>query len=63
MLRTSANVHGGPVGDRRVTQHRLHDQLHGPGPGLSAPTGHGRALKIEGVIGQAVLGYAAPFAG
>jgi hypothetical protein len=38
-----------------VAQQRLHDPLHALCPGRSAPVGHGRALKLEGVIGQAVL--------
>jgi hypothetical protein len=51
------------VGERKVAQQRLHDQLHGLCPGLSAPVGHGRALKVEGVAGQAVLDCAVAFAG
>jgi transposase len=46
-----------------VLQQRLHDQLNALCPGLSAPPGHGRALKIESVTGQAVLACAAAFAG
>jgi transposase len=53
----------GLVAERKVAQQRLHDQLHALCPGLSAPVGHGRALKLEGVIGQAVLHCAAAFAG
>ena len=51
------------VDARRVLQQRLHDQLNALCPGLSAPTGHGRALKLEGVTGQAVIACAATFAG
>ncbi|MEA2194505.1 MAG: transposase, partial [Solirubrobacteraceae bacterium] len=51
------------VDARRVLQQRLHDQLNALCPGLSGPTGHGRALKLEGVAGQAVLACAATFAG
>ena len=51
------------VAERKVAQQRLHDQLHALCPGLSAPVGHGRALKLEGVIGQAVLDCAVAFAG
>lgn len=51
------------VDARRVLQQRLHDQLNALCPGLSAPTGHGRALKLESPTGQAVLACAAAFAG
>jgi transposase len=51
------------VDARRVLQQRLHDQLNALCPGLSAPPGHGRPLKLEGVVGQAVLACAAAFAG
>jgi transposase len=53
----------GLVADRKVLQQRLHDQLQALCPGLSAPAGHGRALAVEGPVGQAVLGCAAAFAG
>lgn len=53
----------GLVAERKVAQQRLHDQLNALCPGLSAPVGHGRALKLEGVIGQAVLDCAVAFAG
>jgi transposase len=51
------------VDARRVLQQRLHDQLNALCPGLSAPAGHGRALKVESPTGQAVLACAAAFAG
>jgi transposase len=51
------------VDARRVLQQRLHDQLNALCPGLSAPAGHGRALKIASPTGQAVLACAAAFAG
>jgi hypothetical protein len=51
------------VDARRVLQQRLHDQLNMLCPGLSAPPGHGRALKLESPTGQAVLECAAAFAG
>ena len=51
------------VDARRVLQQRLHDQLNVLCPGLSAPAGHGRALKLESPTGQAVLACAAAFAG
>ena len=56
--------HRGQLVDaRRRLQQRLHDQLNGLCPGLSAPAGHGRALKLESPTGQAVLACAAAFAG
>jgi len=51
------------VDARRVLQQRMHDQLNALCPGLSAPPGHGRALKLEGPTGQAVLACAAAFGG
>jgi transposase len=51
------------VDARRVLQQRLHDQLNALCPGLSAPAGHGRALKLSSPTGQAVLASAAAFAG
>jgi transposase len=51
------------VAARKVLQQRLHDQLNGLCPGLSAPPGHGRALKLESPTGQAVVACAAAFAG
>lgn len=51
------------VDARRVLQQRLHDSLNALCPGLSAPPGHGRALKIESPTGHAVLSCAAAFAG
>lgn len=62
-LRAAVRHRRGLVGERKVAQQRLHDQLHGLCPGLSAPVGHGRALKVEGVAGQAVLDCAVAFAG
>jgi transposase len=46
------------VDARRVLQQRLHDQLNALCPGLSAPVGHGRALKLQDASGRAVLGCA-----
>src|SRR3954452_6904190 len=51
------------VDARRVLQQRLHDQLNALCPGLSAPAGHGRALKLDSPTGQAVLACAAAFDG
>ncbi len=51
------------VDARRVLQQRLHDQLNALCPGLSAPPGHGRSLKLSSPTGQAVLASAAAFGG
>lgn len=51
------------VDARKVLQQRLHDQLNALCPGLSAPSGHGRALLLDTPTGQAVLACAATFAG
>ncbi|MCW3004493.1 MAG: transposase [Conexibacter sp.] len=51
------------VDARRVLQQRLHDQLNALCPALSAPRGHGRALKLSSPTGQAVLACAAAFEG
>jgi hypothetical protein len=53
----------GVIGEHKVAQQRLHDQLHALCPGFAAPAGHGRALPVDSVIGQAVLDCAAAFAG
>jgi transposase len=42
---------------------RLHDQLNALAPGLSAPSGHGRAVPLQTPTGRAVLACAAAFAG
>lgn len=62
-LRTAVRHRRRLVDDRKKAQQRLHDQLNGLCPGLSAPAGHGRALPIETPTGQAVLACAAAFAG
>jgi transposase len=59
----SVRYRGQLVDARKVLQQRLHDQLNALCPGLSAPPGHGRALKLESPTGQAVLACAARFAG
>jgi transposase len=51
------------VDARRVAQQRLHDQLNALCPGLSAPVGHGRALKLDDASGHAVLACAVAFTG
>ena len=62
-LRAAVRHRRGLVSDRKVTQQRLHAQLNALCPGLSAPTGHGRALAVASPTGLAVLGCAAAFAG
>lgn len=62
-LRAAVRHRRGLVAERKVAQQRLHDQLNALCPGLSAPEGQGRALKLEGVVGQAVLDAIADFAG
>ena len=62
-LRAAVRHRGGLVEDRKKAQQRLHDQLNALCPGLSAPAGHGRALRIESPTGQAVLACAVAFAG
>src|SRR5436309_2833915 len=61
-LRAAVRHRRGLVDDRKKAQQRLHDQLNGLCPGLSAPAGHGRELPIETPTGQAVLACAAAFA-
>jgi transposase len=51
------------VAQLKPLRQRLHDQLNALCPGLSAPAGHGRALKLEDPSGQAVLACAVAFCG
>jgi transposase len=51
------------VDANKKLRQRLHDQLNGLCPGLSAPAGHGKALLLDTPTGQAVLACAAAFAG
>jgi transposase len=62
-LRAVVRYRRGLVAERKVAQQRLHDQLNGLCPGLSAPPGHGRVLELEDTSGQAVLACAVAFAG
>jgi transposase len=62
-LRAAVRHRRGLVADRKKAQQRLHDQLNALCAGLSAPSGHGRSLAIEGPTGQAVLACAVAFAG
>jgi transposase len=54
-LRSAVRHRRGLLTERKAAQQRLHDQVHGLCPGLSAPAGHGRKLELTGVAGQAVL--------
>jgi transposase len=51
------------IAQLKPLRQRLHDQLNALCPGLSAPAGHGRALKLEDPSGQAVLACAVAFCG
>ena len=51
------------VAELKPLRQRLHDQLNALCPGLSAPAGHGRALRLEDPSGQAVLACAVAFCG
>jgi transposase len=62
-LHAAVRYRRGLVAERKVAQQRLHDQLNALCPGLSAPEGQGRSLRLEGVAGQAVLDAVADFAG
>jgi transposase len=54
-LLTAVRFRRGLLAERKAAQQRLHDQVHGLCPGLSAPVGHGRKLDLTTVAGQAVL--------
>jgi transposase len=54
-LLTAVRFRRGLLAERKAAQQRLHDQVHGLCPGLSAPVEHGRKLELTGVAGQAVL--------
>jgi transposase len=62
-LQSAVRHRGQLVLARKVLQQRLHDQLNALCPGLSAPPGHGRKLRLETSTGQAVLACAAACAG
>ncbi len=53
----------GLLGERKAAQQRLHDQVNGRCPGLSAPVGHGRGLDLARVSGQAFLDCLIEFGG
>lgn len=54
-LQTAVRFRRGLLVERKAAQQRLHDQVHGLCPGLSAPAGHGRKLELTGIAGQSVL--------
>jgi transposase len=51
------------IAQLKPLRQRLHVQLNELCPGLSAPQGHGRCLKLEDPSGQAVLACAVAFGG
>jgi transposase len=53
----------GLLQEHKVAQQRLHDQVNGLCPGLSAPSGHGRKLDLSGVAGRAFLDCLVDFGG
>ena len=53
----------GLLQEHKAAQQRLHDQVNGLCPGLSAPSGHGRKLDLAGVAGQALLDCLVDFGG
>lgn len=62
-LLTAVRFRRGLLQERKVAQQRLHDQVNGLCPGLSAPVGHGRKLDLAGVTGQAFLDCLIDFGG
>lgn len=62
-LLSAVRFRRGLLGERKAAQQRLHDQVNGLCPGLSAPTGHGRKLELAGVTGQAFLDCLIDFGG
>lgn len=54
-LLTAVRFRRGLLAERKAAQQRLHDQVNALCPGLSAPSGQGRALDLAGVTGQAFL--------
>ncbi len=51
------------ISQRKVARQHLHHQLNALCPGLSAPSGHGRALALETPTGRAVLACAVDLRG
>ena len=62
-LLTAVRFRRGLLAERKAAQQRLHDQVNGLCPGLSAPVGQGRALDLTGVTGQAFLDCLIAFEG
>ena len=62
-LLTAVRFRRGLLAERKAAQQRLHDQVNGLCPGLSAPVGQGRALDLPGVTGQAFLDCLIAFEG
>lgn len=62
-LLSAVRFRQGLLSERRAAQQRLHDQVNGLCPGLSAPSGHGRKLDLAGVTGQAFLDCLIDFGG
>jgi transposase len=62
-LLSAVRFRRGLLAERKAAQQRLHDQVNGLCPGLSAPVGQGRKLDVTGVAGQAVLDCLIAFGG
>jgi hypothetical protein len=64
-LLSAVRFRRGLLGERKAAQQRLHDQVNGLCPGLSAPVGHGRKLELEltSVVGQSFLNCLIDFGG
>jgi transposase len=62
-LLTAVRFRRGLLAERKAAQQRLHDQVNGLCPGLSAPVGQGRKLDLTGVTGQAFLDCLIDFEG
>ena len=62
-LLSAVRFRRGVLQEPKVAQQRLHDQVHGLCPGLSAPSGQGRKLDLSGVAGQAFLDCLVDFGG
>jgi hypothetical protein len=62
-LLSAVRFRRGLIAERKTAQQRLHDQVNGLCPGLSAPTGHGRSLDLSRVSGQAFLDCLIDFGG
>lgn len=62
-LLSAVRFRRGLLQERKAAQQRLHDQVNGLCPGLSAPVGQGRKLDLAGVTGQAFLDCLIAFGG